>query len=252
MESQDLIRIQKFLADQGVCSRREAETWIRAGEVTVNGKPATLGQKIDPRSDRVAVGGQGVSWRRPDPVTLAMHKPRGVICSNRDPHHSRTIFDLVPPPWNRMRLFCAGRLDKDSEGLLILTSEGDLSQRLTHPAHQVIKRYLVTLTRPFDQQHGPMLLRGLMVEGELLKAEKVVPVKKGRLAPDTLEVHLGHGRKREIRRMLEFLGYRIDRLCRFQIGNLTLRGLGPGRVRLLGRKDIDLLFCRTHTPQNPV
>ncbi len=109
------VRIQKFIAESGLCSRRAAEALITAGEVYVNGQAATLGQKIDPSADKVTVRGKSIRPQAQAKITLVMHKPRGVICSNSDPHEDRTIFDLLPREWARLRLFCAGRLDKDSE-----------------------------------------------------------------------------------------------------------------------------------------
>jgi 23S rRNA pseudouridine2605 synthase len=242
-EEQDSVRIHKFIADMGVCSRRAAEQMIRDGLVTVDGVPAEIGQKIDPRKQRVNVGGRVLKpAQMPESVTLLMNKPRGVICTNDDPFHGRTVFDLLPPAYAEMRLFCAGRLDKDSEGMLILTSEGNLAQRLMHPSQNVIKRYRVLLSKPFDPEHIKVLLNGVEVEGERLSAEKIIVLKKTMNPGRDLEVHLVHGRKREIRRMMEHLGYFVDRLLRFQIGNLHLHGIGPGHVRKLAKADIDLLF----------
>lgn len=239
--SQEPIRLQKFLADRGYCSRREAEDWIQEGVVLVNGQPAQLGMKVTPGKDRVMARGKLVTAFRPPDVTLAMHKPRGLLCSNEDPHHERTVFDLLPENWRGQRFFCAGRLDKESEGLLILTTDGDLAQNLTHPSRRVVKRYSVLLTRPFDPRHLPLLLRGVEDEGEWIKAEKAIPAKKGEDRERRLEIHLNHGRKREIRRLLEIFGYRVERLVRTQIGGLTLRGIAPGRCRLLNEKDLRAL-----------
>ncbi|MBN2068888.1 MAG: rRNA pseudouridine synthase [Opitutales bacterium] len=236
------IRLQKYIADQGVCSRRQAEALIEEGRVQVNGQLAHLGQKILPGEDRVHVRGRNLGTSPQRTVVLAMNKPKGYISSNSDPHHDRTVFDLVPPPWNRERLFCAGRLDKDSDGLLILTNDGELAQRLQHPSNEIIKRYKVTLTKPFQEAHIKIMLNGVMVDGERLKAEKIVQIKKGPLGDRTLEIHLGHGKKREIRRMVEALGYYVKRLQRFQIGDLRMRGISSGRVRELSKKEVELLF----------
>ena len=246
MDSDDkLVRIHKYMADMGLCSRREAEQMIRDGMVTVDGVPATIGQKVDPQAQRVVVEGRTLRpSQMPKAVTLLMNKPRGVICTNDDPFHSRTVFDILPPVYAEMRLFCAGRLDKDSEGMLILTSDGDLAQRLMHPSQNVIKRYRVLLTKPFDPQHIRVLLNGIEVEGERLSAEKIIVFKKTPTPGRDLEIHLVHGRKREIRRMMEALGYYVERLARFQIGSLRLRGIGPGHVRQLSKTDMDLLFTQ--------
>ncbi len=187
----DSVRLQKFLADQGIASRRQAEKLIEDGRITVNGETAVLGTKVVPGKDQVALDEATVTAKRIPSVVLAVHKPRGYLSSNADPHHDRTVFDLVPPPWQEERLFCAGRLDKESEGLLILTNDGAVAQRLTHPSHRVIKRYEVALDRPFQDKHVKNLLEGITWEGERLKVEKVVPKKRGGEVRQ-LEVHMQH------------------------------------------------------------
>lgn len=236
------VRLHKFLADEGLCSRREGEKWIGEGEVVVNGVVAKIGQKIDPDKDAVSVRGSPVKKHRIVPITLLLNKPRGLVCTNKDPHHMQTVFDLVPARYQRHRLFCAGRLDKESEGILILTSDGALAQRLTHPKNRIIKRYRVWLDRPAAAAAMSALCRGIQVEGEKLKADKIIPFSKGADPGKQYEVQLGHGRKREIRRMFEALGYHVRRLQRFQIGSMVLRGVGPGRCRIMTEKEINLLL----------
>ena len=136
--SEPTLRLQKFLADAGLASRRAAEVAIAAGEIWVNGKPAELGCKIDPQVDRVTYKGKTLQTNAQPMLTLAVHKPRGLICSKHDPHNPETLFSLLLRQLSRFRLFCAGRLDKDSEGLVILTTDGDLSHRLMHPASEVV------------------------------------------------------------------------------------------------------------------
>lgn len=239
------VRIQKFIADSGLCSRRAAETLIADGDVYVNGEKAALGSKIDPATDKVTVRGKAI---RPTPqpkVTLAMHKPRGLVCSNSDPHAvDGTIFDLLPREWAKLRLFCAGRLDKDSEGLLILTTDGDLANRLMHPSNTVVKRYYVLLEEPFPATRLPLLVRGVKVEEEWLKVERanlVNPRADKRSA--SLDVHLHHGKKREIRQLFLALGYPVKRLRRYQIGELPLKGIPLRGVKQLSTKEISLLFA---------
>ncbi len=236
------VRLHKFLADAGLCSRREAERWIIQGVVEVNGVVAKIGHKVDPSKDKISVRGAPIKKRRTGPVTLLMNKPKGFICSNEDPHHESTVFDLLPPKFEKERLFCAGRLDKDSEGLLILTNDGTLAQRLTHPKNRIIKRYRVWLNKPAENATIAALCRGIQVEGERLKADKIIPMGKGANPGKQYEVHLSHGRKREIRRMFEALGHRVRRLHRFQIGSFVLRGLGPGKIRVLVEKESKLLL----------
>ncbi len=239
--AQESVRLQKFLADQGIASRRKAEELIEEGRVTVNGAVAELGMKIVPGADRVELDEHVVVARKSETVVLAVHKPKGYLSSNADPHHDRTVFDLVPPRWQGERLFCAGRLDKESEGLIILTNDGALAQRLTHPSHRVTKRYTVHLIQPFQEKHVRNLLSGITWEGERLKVEKVIPLRKGGEVKQ-LEVHMGHGKKREIRRLFHALGYDVVRLQRFQIGAFTLRKLGPGKCRVLDEKEVKQLF----------
>ena len=238
------VRLQKLIADAGYCSRRAAEELIRKGEVTVNGDVAEIGQKADPNRDRILVSGRPLRARREAPLTLAMNKPRGYLCSNSDPHHEKTVFDLLPAELSRVRLFCAGRLDKNSEGLLILTSDGDLAHRILHPSRKITKRYRVQLNRPFPRDTLPRLLQGVRHEGELLRPDKVVLLgrDKSPASSDHLEVHLHQGRKREVRRLFEAVGFHVKRLKRVQIGAYLLKGLGPGSSRVLGPDDIKALL----------
>ncbi|MDI1318847.1 MAG: pseudouridine synthase [bacterium] len=238
------LRIQKFIADSGLCSRRAAEALIVAGEVYVNGQKASLGQKIEPDADKVSVNGKAVSPKAQPKLALVMHKPRGVVCSNSDPHAEQTIFDLLPREWARLRLFCAGRLDKDSEGLVILTSDGDLAHKLMHPSNLVVKRYYVSLEEPFPAGRLRQLLRGVVIEGEHLKVERanlVNPKPDG--ASTQLDVHMHHGKKREIRQLFTALGFEVRRLRRYQIGALRLKGIPLRGVKQLSTKEIQSLFA---------
>lgn len=241
--SEEPIRLQKFLADAGVCSRRAAEAAIKAGEVWVNGKPAELGQKIDPAVDRVTCDGKQIKTLAQPKLTVVVHKPRGLICSNDDPHNPETVFSLLPRQLARYRFFCAGRLDKDSEGLVILTTDGDLAHRLMHPASEVVKRYAVKLDQHFPPSKMKLLIRGVVAEGETLKVEYanlLNPKSDG--SSMSLDVHLHHGKKREIRLLFLALGYPVKRLRRYQIGALPLRGIPLRGVKLLSPRDIESLF----------
>jgi len=169
---------------------------------------------------------------------LMMNKPKGYLCTNRDDFGGQTVFELVPPPWNKLRLFCVGRLDKDSEGLLLLTNDGELANRVMHPSGGVMKRYEVQVNRPFDVTLIPRLLKGVKDEDEFLRFRKVM-LAEG--APDRLEIHLDQGRKREIRRLLEIFGFHVKRLRRFQVGELVLRRMPEGDCRLLSQKEIAMI-----------
>ncbi len=243
MSNPEPIRLQKFLADAGVCSRRAAEALIHEGEVWVNSAKATLGQKITPGVDKVTVSGKSIRPLAQAKVTLAMHKPRGLICSNDDPHHDKNIFTVLPGQLAKLRFFCAGRLDKDSEGLLILTTDGDLAHRLMHPSNLVVKRYRVNLEKPFPSSRLTALIKGITVEGERLKVERATLV-----APNTdnasthVDVHMHHGKKREIRQLFSTLGYDVTRLRRYQIGAFSLKGIPLRAVKILNPREISELF----------
>ena len=238
------VRIQKLIAEAGVCSRRAAETLIAAGEVYVNGQKAGLGQKVEPGIDKITVRGKALRPQAQPKLALVMHKPRGVVCSNSDPHAEQTIFDLLPREWARLRLFCAGRLDKDSEGLVILTSDGDLAHKLMHPSNLVVKRYYVSLEEPFPAGRLRQLLRGVVLEGEHLKVERanLVNPKSDRTSTE-LDVHMHHGKKREIRQLFTGLGFEVRRLRRYQIGAFRLKGIPLRGVKQLSTKEIQSLFA---------
>jgi len=238
------VRLQKFLADTGVCSRRAAEVQIAEKNVWVNGVVAVLGQKIDPVSDKVTVNGKTVRALPQPKITFAIHKPRGLVCSNDDPFNPETIFSLLPRELSKFRFFTAGRLDKDSEGLVIITTDGDLAQRLTHPSNQVVKRYLVVLEMGFPREKLPRLVRGITIEGEKLKVEyaNLINPNAGGLAT-SLDVHMHHGKKREIRQLFLALGYPVKRLKRYQIGAFPLRGIPLKAGKQLTPAHIESLFA---------
>lgn len=237
-----LIRLQKIIAESGLASRREAEEWIKEGLVTVNGHTATLGQKADPLQDSIKVNGKIIPKVNLKKIVLLMNKPRGVLCSHSDPFHSKTIFNYLPKNYSKIKLLYAGRLDKESEGMLILTNDGQLAQSITHPKYKIIKRYQVTLSKPFELKLIPKLLKGINLEGEHLYFTKIIPATIGEKKELNVEVHLEQGRKREIRRLFEAFGYFVERLKRFQIGSLTMKGLRAGESKELSPKELDLIF----------
>jgi 23S rRNA pseudouridine2605 synthase len=242
MSEKEAERLQKIIANAGLCSRREAERLIEDGAVRHNGKIAQLGDKGLP-TDTIFVNKKPLPTEAARPVTLILNKPKGFLCTNTDPHGGQTVFELLPADLQRQRMFCAGRLDKDSEGLLVITNDGDLAHRLTHPSNQIVKRYRVVLHRDFNKADIPKLLNGVEDDGDFLKAEKVIP------APDMgegharrLEVHLHHGKKREVRRLFEANRYFVKKLVRVQIGQMVLKGMAKGGIKILGKKDIQRLF----------
>jgi 23S rRNA pseudouridine2605 synthase len=243
MTGEKPVRIQKVLADRGLASRRQAEEWIREGRVTVNGEIATIGDKCIPGQDSVEVDGNPIKKRSPRKVIIAMNKPKGYVCTNDDPHAKRTVFDLLPPDLRKMRLFCVGRLDKDSEGLLLITNDGSLQQELAHPSYNVVKKYHIDINNPLKEGDVRKLIRGIKWEDEHLSIEKVIP-RRSKTGDDWkhLEVTLHHGKKRELRRLFYAFGYEVKRLRRVQIGQFHLKGIHRGHIRSLGKQDIRLLF----------
>ncbi|PWU05505.1 MAG: rRNA pseudouridine synthase [Verrucomicrobia bacterium] len=242
MTNPETIRLQKIIAESGLASRREAEEWIKEGYVTVNGHTATLGQKADPLHDSIKVHGKLLPKKNFKKIALIMNKPRGVLCSHSDPYHDKTIFNYLPKNYQKLKLSYAGRLDKNSEGMLILTNDGQLAQNITHPKNKITKRYQVTLSKPFELKLIPKLLKGINLEGEHLYFTKIIPATIGDKKEYNVEVHLEQGRKREIRRLFEAFGYFVDRLKRFQIGNLTMKGLRVGETKELSPQELDLIF----------
>jgi 23S rRNA pseudouridine2605 synthase len=256
MSTAEPIRLQKYLADAGVCSRRAAEAMIQEGEVWVNSAKAVLGQKITPGVDKVTVNGKPIRLAPQPKITLAMHKPRGLVCSNDDPFHEQTIFTVLPREFAKYRFFAAGRLDKDSEGLLILTTDGELANRLMHPSNTIVKFYHVSLKQPFPAAKKPLLLKGVVVEGERLKVERATLIAPNASNASTeIDVQMHHGKKREIRQLFTVLGHDVKRLKRYQIGAFPLRGIPLRAVKVLSTKEIQSLFrtprARVRDDHNP-
>lgn len=225
------MRLNRFLAHAGVASRRSSEDLIRAGRVTVNGALVTnLATQV---SEKDAVKVDGRLLRTQQSLTALLHKPAGYVCSASDEAGRKTIFDLLPRNWPR--LFHVGRLDKESEGLLIVTNDGDLALRLTHPRFKIEKEYEVDLDRPFAFEDREKLLRGLHILGGRAKVERV-----NKLSQTRLRLVLRQGIKRQIRLMLYQLGYEVKRLIRTRIGDLALN-LPPGQWRMLTNEEIRAL-----------
>ncbi len=217
-------RLQKLLSAAGICSRRRAEEYILAGRVTVNGKTAGLGDKADPVLDCVAVDGAALAL--PGGCTYIMlNKPRGYVTTLSDEKDRRTVADLVR--CCPARVWPVGRLDMDSEGLLLLTDDGALTQRLTHPSHGVEKEYQVWVAGDLDRGL-PVLSAPVWSEGEELTADRVE-----RTGENTLTVVIHQGKNRQVRRMCAAAGLTVKRLRRVREGELRLEGLKPGKWRLL-------------------
>ncbi|MDR2753319.1 MAG: rRNA pseudouridine synthase, partial [Oscillospiraceae bacterium] len=224
------IRLQKYLAERGVCSRRKAEELICAGRVTIDGRKAELGMSVHPKTAHVAVDGKALETQRQAPVYLMLHKPRGFVTTNADPHAAKTVLTLVTG--RTERLFPVGRLDKDSEGLLLLTNDGALAQQLTHPSKHIPKTYRVTLRGQVREEQMDKLSSGIMLDGKLTLplVLRTLVAEPGRTV---LEFNLREGRNRQIRRMCEALHLEVLRLKRTAIGPLRLGMLPVGESREL-------------------
>jgi len=236
-------RLQKILSNAGVASRRSAEAMIVAGRVAVNGKTLdTLGARADPDKDEVTLDGTPVLRERYRYV--ALNKPTGVLSTTRDDRGRPTVVSLVDAP--EATLHPVGRLDLESEGLILLTNDGTLTELLTHPRHEVRKEYLVAIDQPLGRRGRDRLVRGVQHEGERLKADAVQVVSPSgsgdRPDPRWLLVALHGGRKREIRRMLSVVGRRVVTLRRVRIGPLTLGALAPGESRDLAPDEVEALY----------
>lgn len=228
----DSERLQKVLALRGFGSRRHCEDLIREGRVTVNGEVAVLGRRVDVESDLVEVDGAPVGIR-PDFVYYLLNKPKGVVCTVSDTHDRDTVVSLVPPA---PRVYPVGRLDADSEGLIILTNDGQFANRVMHPRYGCEKEYLVVVAAP-PSGVKPAAIRNLR-EGVELDDGMTAPAKVAQTEPGVLRIAIGEGRNRQVRRMCLAVGYPVDRLIRVRIGTLTDSRLKPGEYRLLSQDEV--------------
>lgn len=241
-------RLQKVLAHAGVASRRKSEEYIQAGRVTVNGQVVTeLGTRVGP-DDEIAVDGESLEGPEKKGYYL-LYKPQGYLSSLADPHHDRLAGDLVPA---ERRLYPVGRLDKDSEGLLLFTNDGQVTHRLTHPSFEHEKEYLVLIRGELSPEQMRRLHAGIMLEGEERPAKgdfRPMPRDwrwRGQSVPKGcrwVNAILREGRKRQIRRMLQAVGCRAVRLVRGREACLTLKGLEPGQGRWLTEQEA-LALCK--------
>ncbi len=222
-------RLQRTLARVGFGSRRICEELIAEGRVTVNGRVAELGRKIDPEKDQVSVDGAEVGIR-PDLVYYLLNKPVGVISTAADPQGRPTVVSLVP---SEPRVFAVGRLDAESEGLLLLTNDGELTFRLTHPSFTVGKEYLAWV----EGTPSRGALRRLR-EGVELDDGITAPARVAAIQPDLLRITIHEGRNRQIRRMCDTIGHPVKRLVRVRIGSLSDHTLAPGAWRALGVEEV--------------
>lgn len=234
-------RIQKLMAAAGLCSRRTAEEWIAAGRVIVNGRIARVGDKADPDRDTVLVDGSPLRGAAQH-VYLMLYKPRGYVTTLSDERGRRTAAELVADCGTRV--YPVGRLDRDSEGLLLFTNDGQLTHALLHPSHQVDKTYIVSVTGAEDGSAARL------AAVDKLDGESIVPAqveelhRSGTAAEYRVVIH--QGKKRQIRRMCAAAGLEVTRLCRVAEGGLRLGGLPPGKWRYLTEEELELIRGNDH------
>jgi len=231
-----MIRLQKYIADCGITSRRKAEELIIQGRVAINGSTITeLGTKVDPSIDAVEVDGNGIDLASVKKIYILMHKPRGYITSLDDPQGRSTVLDLCQSISER--IYPVGRLDYLSEGLLVLTNDGELGNMIMHPKHEVTKIYEVKVFGVISEIILKKLRNGVETPEGLMKPLSVRVIKQ--LHNKTwLEFRLGEGRNREIRKICEACGLTVDKLKRIAIENLTIQGIAPGKYREVSKADI--------------
>ncbi|HUO79228.1 MAG TPA: pseudouridine synthase [Steroidobacteraceae bacterium] len=231
MTADGALRINKYLSERGLCSRREADAWIAARRVTVNGAVATLGTKVG-AADEVRLDGEPLGAPSHH-VYIALHKPVGVECTTdqRVPHN---IVDFVAHP---ERVFPIGRLDKDSEGLILLTNDGDIVNLLLRAEHSHEKEYLVTVDRPLTDEFLKAMAAGVEILGTL-----TAPCRTERVSKNVFRIVLTQGLNRQIRRMCDVFGYTVRRLVRVRFVSVRLEGLEPGRWRNLTRAELAALL----------
>lgn len=241
-EESETLRLNQAIAQTGFCSRRKADELISAGRVSVNGEPMTnFGHPIDPRRDTLAVDGKPLGFK--NFTYVALNKPPGIVTTTSDEQGRRTVVDLLPN--NLRHLKPVGRLDMYSEGLLILTNDGDLAQRLAHPSQHLPKLYHVKLRGNITEKELRLLSKGVPLDDGLTLPADVQIVERNKTYCE-VEIILIEGRNRQIRRMFSYLGYPVVRLVRLAIGGLQLGQIAPGTWRYLTSQEVSELL---HTKQ---
>lgn len=237
-ETEGTVRIQTVLQKAGLCSRRTAEDWVRAGRVTVNGAQAQIGQRVDP-SDQVALDGRIVDATVPKRYWV-LYKPAGYTTSLKDRHAAHLVTELLPSGLGR--LFPVGRLDRESEGLLVMTNDGALAFALTHPRFEVEKVYEAWVKGVPRRHHLDRIQRGIAL-GDGFARTKGAQVLKVEGDRALLRLVLNEGKKREVRRLMEAVGHPVEQLTRVRFGSITLAGLKPGEARPLTHREVKELYA---------
>jgi 23S rRNA pseudouridine2605 synthase len=236
-----LSRLNKIIADAGIASRRAADQLILEGRVSVDGEIIIeLGGKYDPEINDVKVDGESLSINK-SKTYLAFHKPAGIISTMSDPEGRANLGDYFKD--RKDRLYHVGRLDKDSEGIILLTNDGDLAHRATHPSYGLEKRYLVEVEGEFNKQMSDQLLQGVRLEDGLARAIKVVHARAVSKNHHWVEITIHEGRFHIIRRLIESLGLKVLRLIRLDFGPINLGDMKPGRHRVLNSQEMTNLFA---------
>ena len=238
------VKLQKYFSDCNVMSRRAAEEEIKKGRVTVNGEPATLGLRICPDTDVVVYNGKQVLSQNTEKIYVLLNKPRGIVTSLSDEKGRATVVSLLKEL--KPRVYPVGRLDMDSDGLLLLTNDGELTNRLTHPRHQIPKIYHVTVKGEISRSALEILRAPLTLDGYTILPVKVEIIEK-EVTSTTLKMTLYEGRNRQIRKMCEAAALKITRLSRVSIGEISLGSLEVGKWRFLTADEINYLKKETKT-----
>lgn len=236
------LRLQKFIADAGIMSRRAAEEEIKNGNVSVNGHVAEIGMKIDPKKDIVSYRGKKIKYEKKEYVYIMMNKPRGYLSSTSDDHGRKCVTELVEGV--DARIYPVGRLDLISEGMLLLTDDGELKNRLTHPSHSIEKVYRVKVGEDVSDEQLEILGSPLVIDGYKIKPVEVVKGESDE-SGTVLKMTLTEGRNRQIRKMCEQAGLTVKRLARVSIGKLKLNKLPVGKWRYLDEDEIQYLYDAT-------
>lgn len=243
------VRLQKVIASAGLASRRKAEAMIAQGRVSVNGKVVReLGTRVDPARDHVKVNGRHLEAGQPH-VYIMLNKPKGFVSSLSDPEGRPAVKNLLPGV--SVRVFPVGRLDYDSEGLMLLTNHGDLAQALMHPRYHVPKTYLIKVKGVLTDEEIQRLERGVALEDGVTSPARVTKVRKAE-QNSWLEITIHEGRKHQVKRMLEAVGHPVSKLIRVRFGPLALRDVPPGEYRYLTDREANALrsLVRTRTPSS--
>lgn len=241
------IRLQKFIADAGIMSRRAAEEEIRLGKISVNGHPATIGMSVDPKADIVVYRGKRIEYARREHTYIVINKPRGYLSSTSDDRGRKCVTDLLVGV--NARVYPVGRLDLISEGILILTDDGELKNRLTHPKHNIPKVYRVKVAEEVSEEKYMILTSPLVIDGYKIRPVEV-SIGEHDESGTILRMTLYEGRNRQIRKMCEAAGLTVKRLSRLSIGSIKLDGLPVGKWRYLEQNEVDYLYRQTAKKEN--